>query len=73
MFVSKTLDKSMNNCPCCSETMLRHTRHGEIYWFCIHCHQEMPNLSMAIATSKHSSTKENPLNSTPELMKMIRA
>lgn len=34
----------MNNCPCCSDTMLRHIRHQEIYWYCLYCRQEMPNL-----------------------------
>lgn len=24
--------------------MLRHTRRSEIYWYCLHCKQEMPNL-----------------------------
>lgn len=49
MIVNKTLDKPMDTCPCCSEPLLRHARHGEIYWYCSHCHQEMPNLSSAIA------------------------
>lgn len=34
----------MNNCPCCSTQMLRHSRHSQIYWYCLHCKQEMPNL-----------------------------
>ncbi len=33
-----------SHCPCCSDTLLRHIRSGEIYWFCGRCHQEMPNL-----------------------------
>ncbi|WP_413160652.1 hypothetical protein ACL6C3_19275 [Capilliphycus salinus ALCB114379] len=33
----------MNNCPCCSSTLLRHIRHSQIYWYCPHCKQEMPN------------------------------
>ncbi|MEB3210222.1 MAG: hypothetical protein VKL39_02660 [Leptolyngbyaceae bacterium] len=61
----------MNNCPCCSQTMLRHTRHGEIYWFCTYCHQEMPNLLMAIATTEHHRVQTNPLDSTAELLKML--
>lgn len=36
--------KPENLCPCCSEPLLRHARHGSIYWFCSHCWQEMPNL-----------------------------
>ncbi|NET10318.1 MAG: hypothetical protein F6K16_37590 [Symploca sp. SIO2B6] len=38
----------MNICPCCSERLLRHSRQNKVYWFCIHCHQEMPNLSSTI-------------------------
>jgi hypothetical protein len=38
----------MNTCPCCSEHLLRHARHGEIYWYCPHCRQEMPNLSAVL-------------------------
>ncbi len=34
----------MNNCPCCSTQMLRHSRNSQIYWYCLHCKQEMPNL-----------------------------
>lgn len=47
-------DKKMlsANCPCCSNTLLRHIRSREIYWFCIHCHQEMPNYSALSSTLK---------------------
>ncbi len=38
----------MNRCPCCSETLLRHTRHGTVYWFCTRCWQEMPDLAMGL-------------------------
>lgn len=41
----------MNDCPCCSDTMLRHIRHHEIYWYCLYCRQEMPNLTMLISKS----------------------
>jgi ribosomal protein L37AE/L43A len=34
----------MSTCPCCSTTVLRHVRHGTIYWFCPHCWQEVPDL-----------------------------
>ncbi|WP_202224016.1 hypothetical protein [Okeania sp. KiyG1] len=34
----------MNNCPCCSTQMLRHSRNSQIYWYCLECKQEMPNL-----------------------------
>ncbi len=32
-----------HTCPCCSDTLLRHIRTGEVYWFCRHCYQEMPD------------------------------
>jgi len=35
----------MNKCPCCSDQLLRHARHNEVYWFCTHCWQEMPDLA----------------------------
>ncbi|MGG6265188.1 hypothetical protein ACQ4M3_07020 [Leptolyngbya sp. AN03gr2] len=38
----------MPECPCCSEKLLRHVRHGKVYWFCTHCWQEMPNLEAII-------------------------
>ncbi len=38
----------MPKCPCCAEKLLRHVRHGAIYWFCSHCWQEMPDLASAI-------------------------
>lgn len=47
----------MNTCPCCSSQLLRHARHNRVYWFCPHCWQEMPNLSMAIANNKSSLTQ----------------
>jgi len=42
-----TFGQSMMNthtCPCCSYTLLRHVRLGELYWRCSHCHAEMPVL-----------------------------
>ncbi|NER36830.1 MAG: hypothetical protein F6J93_23150 [Oscillatoria sp. SIO1A7] len=41
----------MKACPCCSGQLLRHARHSNIYWFCPHCWQEMPDLS-SIATKR---------------------
>ncbi len=35
----------MKTCPCCSGVLLRHVRHDGVYWFCMHCWQEMPDLS----------------------------
>lgn len=34
----------MNNCICCHHRLLRHLNHNRVYWFCPHCHQEMPNV-----------------------------
>ena len=38
-------DLSMTNqhlCPCCSYVLLRHIRHGNVYWRCSHCYESMP-------------------------------
>jgi hypothetical protein len=32
----------MKTCPCCSNQLLRHFRHHQLYWFCQTCRQEMP-------------------------------
>ncbi len=42
----------MNYCPCCSNVMLRHVRKSEIYWFCPHCYQEMPDLEGLVRSSQ---------------------
>lgn len=34
----------MHTCPCCGNFLLRHLRSQGIYWFCPHCHEEMPIL-----------------------------
>ena len=34
---------NVNNCPCCSESMLLHLSSRRSYWFCRHCRVEMPN------------------------------
>jgi hypothetical protein len=36
----------MTLCPCCSKALLRHVRGGQIYLFCTHCRQEMPDLEL---------------------------
>lgn len=46
--------KPMNECPCCAHQLLRHVRHDHAYWFCPHCWQEMPNLSLASVQSVRS-------------------
>ncbi len=36
-----------NTCPCCGGSILRHVRHGELYWFCLSCRQEVPQLTIS--------------------------
>lgn len=45
----------MPRCPCCAEKLLRHVRQGEIYWFCSHCWQEMPDLASKVADRARES------------------
>lgn len=45
-----------SDCPCCSDTLLRHIRSGQVYWFCRQCHQAMPNYS-AVPTALTINTK----------------
>ncbi|HEY9625778.1 MAG TPA: hypothetical protein V6C84_00615 [Coleofasciculaceae cyanobacterium] len=61
---------TLNDCPCCSEPLLRHARHGHIYWFCSHCHREMPNLSSAIAHAR-SKAKALQLENLAELLNRV--
>jgi hypothetical protein len=34
-----------HSCPCCSQPLLRHISFKRSFWFCSHCHQEMPDLA----------------------------
>jgi ribosomal protein L37AE/L43A len=43
-------------CSCCSNTLLRHIRSGKIYWFCSHCHQEMPDYTTLASQAKNQAT-----------------
>ncbi len=45
-----------DSCPCCGGSLLRHVRHGELYWFCQTCWQQLPLLS-AIRTHTEARTK----------------
>jgi hypothetical protein len=36
------MNTRINTCLCCSGPLLRHARHGGVYWFCSHCRQEVP-------------------------------
>jgi ribosomal protein L37AE/L43A len=40
-----------NTCPCCGGSLLRHVRHGELYWFCLSCRQELPLLTVSRLTN----------------------
>lgn len=46
-----------NNCPCCGGSLLRHVRHGELYWFCKTCWQEVPLLSVNSLPSIETNNK----------------
>jgi ribosomal protein L37AE/L43A len=41
------MNRQTQTCPCCDNSLLRHIRHGKIYWFCTHCWQEVPLLAIA--------------------------
>jgi len=46
----------MVTCPCCTDQLVRHIRHQEVYWFCRHCWQAMPAATdgrLAIASLGH--------------------
>lgn len=49
-----------HNCPCCSNSLLRHFRSGKIYWFCSGCHQDMPILENALISRNHFNNLRNP-------------
>jgi cytidine deaminase len=58
----------MNSCPCCSHKLLRHIHQHNVYWFCSHCRQEMPNFEdsskRAIALSPQLARKTRPSMAT---------
>lgn len=33
---------NQHSCPFCSYTLMSHVRSGKPYWFCLHCHTEIP-------------------------------
>lgn len=51
----------MSGCPCCGSPMLRHINHNRIYWYCQHCHEEMPNLSFLVNLQRSASRISSPL------------
>ncbi|MDJ1182212.1 hypothetical protein [Roseofilum casamattae] len=36
------------DCPSCSYPLLKHIRTTEVYWYCSHCHTEMPPYSQKL-------------------------
>lgn len=46
----------MYYCPCCKDSLLKHIRGQETYWFCRSCWQEMP-----ILTQRHSTAIPQPI------------
>jgi len=40
------MNRKTQTCPCCDSSLLRHIRHGKVYWFCTHCWQEVPLLAI---------------------------
>ncbi|NJK50775.1 hypothetical protein HC931_24065 [Candidatus Gracilibacteria bacterium] len=49
----------MSNCPCCGNSLLRHVRHGNVYWFCQSCWQEMPNFDLMRIINAHRRSDPN--------------
>ncbi len=45
-----------DNCPCCGGSLLRHIRHGELYWLCHTCRQEVPMLTASRIPSVEART-----------------
>jgi hypothetical protein len=37
-------EETMDTCPCCADTLLRHFDRGALYWFCRSCWAEMPSV-----------------------------
>ncbi|NER21652.1 MAG: hypothetical protein F6J86_19165 [Symploca sp. SIO1B1] len=44
----------MDNCPCCSDTLLRQVDRNGIYFFCQHCRQKMPTSQRVIDVKQQS-------------------
>lgn len=52
----------MNDCPCCSSSMLRHIEHNRVYWYCPSCHQEMPNFSLEMVNRQLNPSARQAFN-----------
>jgi hypothetical protein len=51
--MKKTM-KNQNQCPCCSNPLLRHVSFNRTYWFCSHCYQEMPDIENILESKSDS-------------------
>jgi ribosomal protein L37AE/L43A len=56
----------LHQCPCCSNTLLRHIRQGSIYWFCSDCRMEMPDLELVIHKPKKRQKTDSTNNISSE-------
>ncbi|MEM1252557.1 MAG: hypothetical protein AAGI69_08990 [Cyanobacteria bacterium P01_H01_bin.21] len=45
----------MSYCICCNSSLLRHIRHGEVYWYCPDCRQDMPEVDSCTTSQSDSS------------------
>lgn len=45
-------------CPCCGDSLLRHVRHGKLYWFCTSCWQEVPIFAVSQTTRIDTGTRQ---------------
>jgi hypothetical protein len=59
------MNQRVNTCLCCgSGSVLRHIRHGKLYWFCLSCRQEIPLLTVN-RLSEHLETRKTSINNSP--------
>ena len=45
----------MSYCICCNSSLLRHIRHGGVYWYCPDCRQDMPEADSDTVSQSDSS------------------
>lgn len=50
----------MSYCICCNSPLLRHIRHGEVYWYCPDCRQEMPEADSNVVDHSESTDRRIP-------------
>ncbi|MDJ0734239.1 MAG: hypothetical protein QNJ47_09210 [Nostocaceae cyanobacterium] len=61
------MNMNANSCPCCDSSLLRHVRHGKIYWFCQSCWQEVPLLTVSNLSNLVKARNSSVI--TPETVK----